>query len=355
MKYAELGQTGVYVSRICLGAMTFGGVDNVAGNAIGRLTREDADAIVGEALDAGVNFIDTADVYGQGGSETILGEVLSGRREQVFLATKAHSRTGNGANEVGQSRYHLMNALEASLRRLKTDHIDLYQLHNFDAVTPLESVLQTLDDMVRQGKVRYIGCSNFAGWQLAKAIGISRERNLEKFASIQSFYSLACRDIEHELLPAIQDSTTGLLCWSPLAGGLLSGKFDRNGQADSAARRSKIEFPPVDKNRAWDIVDVLNTIALAHNATPAQIALAWLLSSPHVTSVIAGVRNVQQLKDNLGALSIQLSESEKTSLADISSPGVRYPGWIQSYNSASRYPEGFSFSGQNWSLGMPPV
>lgn len=355
MNYAELGKTGLYVSRICLGAMTFGGADNAAGNAIGRLTRQEADTIVGEALEAGVNFIDTADVYGLGGSETILGEVLSRRREQVVLATKAHSRTGSGANDAGQSRYHLMRALEESLRRLKTDHIDLYQVHNFDGTTPLEDVLQTLNDMVRQGKVRYIGCSNFAGWQLAKAIGISRERNLEKFASVQSFYSLACRDIEHELLPAIQDSATGLLCWSPLAGGLLSGKFERNGEIDNAARRSKIEFPPVDKERVWDIVDALKKIALVHNATPAQIALAWLLSSSQVTSVIAGVRNVRQLQDNLGALSIHLSETEKALLAQVSHPGVRYPGWIQSYNAASRYPDGYDFTGANWSLGKDPV
>jgi aryl-alcohol dehydrogenase-like predicted oxidoreductase len=245
MRYAELGKTGVYVSRICLGSMTFGGADNVAGNAIGRLAGKEVDAIVGEALDAGINFVDTADVYSMGGSETVLGDVLSQRREKVFLATKAHSRTGAAANDVGQSRYHLMKSLEASLKRLKTDHIDLYQVHNFDPVTPLEEVLRTLDDMVRQGKVRYIGCSNYAGWQLAKALGLSREHKLEKFVSVQFFYSLACRDIEHELLPAIQDSHSGLLCWSPLAGGLLSGKFDRNGNHEASARRAKIEFPPL--------------------------------------------------------------------------------------------------------------
>lgn len=355
MQYAQLGKTGVYVSRICLGTMTFGGADNAAGNAIGRLMAKEADVIVGEALDAGINFIDTADIYGAGGSESVLGDVLSTRREQFFLATKAHARMAAGANDAGQSRYHLMKALEDSLKRLKTDHIDLYQVHNFDTATPLEDVLQTMDDMVRQGKVRYIGCSNYAGWQLAKAIGISREKQLEKYVSVQSFYSLACRDIEHELLPAIQDSGSGLLCWSPLAGGLLTGKFDRNGNHEDSARRSKIEFPPVDKNCAWDIVDELRKIAENHGTTPACIALAWLLNSPQVTSVIAGVRNVEQLKDNLGALSVALTDKEKATLDEISDPGARYPGWIQSYNAKSRYPAGFPYSGPNWVLGDPPV
>ncbi|MBA8869748.1 aryl-alcohol dehydrogenase-like predicted oxidoreductase [Pantoea agglomerans] len=355
MKYAELGKTGIYVSRICLGTMTFGGADNAAGNAIGRLTGKEADIIVGEALDAGINFIDTADIYGMGGSESVLGEVLAQRRSQVFLATKAHSRMNAGANDAGQSRYHLMQALEASLKRLKTDHIDLYQVHNFDTVTPIEEVLRTLDDMVRQGKVRYIGCSNYAGWQIAKALGISGEHKLEKFASVQSFYSLACRDIEHELLPAIKDSQTGLLCWSPLAGGLLSGKFDRSGSHEASARRAKIEFPPVDKSLAWDIVDVLKTISEKHRTTPASIAIAWLLSSKQVTSVIAGVRNVHQLRDNLSALSVNLSEEEKEMLDKVSHPGTRYPGWIQSYNAASRYPAGFPDTGPNWILGESPV
>ena len=355
MKYAELGKTGVYVSRICLGTMTFGGADNAAGNAIGRLTGKEADIIVGEALDAGINFIDTADVYGSGGSESVLGEVLAQRRGQVFLATKAHSRMNAGPNDAGQSRYHLMQALEASLRRLKTDHIDLYQVHNFDAATPPEEVLRTMDDMVRQGKVRYIGCSNYAGWQLAKALGVSAEHKLEKFVSVQSFYSLACRDIEHELLPAIKDSHSGLLCWSPLAGGLLSGKFDRSGNHDASGRRAKIEFPPVDKNQAWDIVDVLRAVSEKHNTTPACIALAWLLSSPQVTSVIAGVRNVEQLRGNLCALSVELSEEEKGMLDEVSHPGIRYPGWIQSYNAASRFPAGFTDTGPSWVLGESPV
>lgn len=355
MQYAQLGLSGIFVSRLCLGAMTFGGANNPAGNAIGRLSVAETDTIVGQALDAGINFIDTADVYGGGRSEDLLGDVLKQRRHEVVLATKFGARLGGGPNEVGQSRLHLMAALDASLQRLKTDHIDLYQLHNFDPLTPLDSVLKTLDDAVRQGKVRYIGCSNFAAWQLMKALGIAERDKLEKFVSIQSFYSVAARDIEDELIPVAVDQKVGVLCWSPLAGGLLSGKFDRHGAADPMARRAQIQFPPVDESKAFDIIDTLKLLAERHCVEPAQIALAWLLSRPAVTSVIAGVKRADQLIANLKALDVILSEADLAQLDACSHSPASYPGWIQSYNANARVPQGHPFNGRNWKLGEMPV
>lgn len=355
MQYSPLGATGVFVSRLCLGTMTFGGADNMAGNAIGRLSAIEADEIVGRAMDAGINFIDTADVYGGGGSEVVLGQVLKARRKDFVLATKLSARVGSGPNDVGQSRLHIMNAIDASLTRLKTDHIDLYQVHNFDPLTPLDAVLRSLDDAVRQGKVRYIGCSNFAAWQLMKAVGISERGMLERFVSIQSFYSLAGRDIENEIIPAVVDQSMGLLCWSPLAGGLLSGKFDRHGVTDANARRSKIQFPPVDEAQVFDIIDVLKVIARRHAVEPAQIALAWLLSRPAVTSVIIGIKRLDQLSSNIKALDIALSEDDLAQLDEISSKAPPYPTWIQSYNARSRVPDGYPFDGNHWVLGQKPI
>ena len=355
MQYAQLGQTGIFVSRICLGAMTFGGTDTLAGNAIGRLGQPEVDTIMSAAFDAGINFIDTADVYSGGASEELLGTALKGRRREVVLATKVGARVGPGPNQTAQSRLHIMEALEDSLRRLRTDHIDLYQLHNFDPLTPLEEVLRVLDDAVRQGKVRSIGCSNFAAWQLVKALGISAREGLTRFASIQSFYSLVGRDIERELVPALADSKTALLCWSPLAGGLLSGNFDRNGAADKTARRANIQFPPVDMPRAFDVIDVLKTIAQLHAATAAQVALAWSLAQPAVTSVISGVKRLAQLHDNLRALELKLSETDLAELHDVSKLPVAYPGWIQTYNANGRVPPGHSFVGKSWALGNDPI
>ncbi|WP_242154626.1 aldo/keto reductase [Sphingomonas sp. BAUL-RG-20F-R05-02] len=355
MRYAQLGRTGTFVSRFCLGAMTFGGADNPAGNAIGRLAQSETDAIVGQALDAGINFIDTADVYGGGGSETLLGETLKGRRHDVVLATKFSARTGAGVNQVGQSRLHLMDALEQSLTRLQTDHIDLYQIHNFDPLTPIELTLRALDDVVRQGKVRYIGCSNLAAWQLTKALGISERERLASFVSIQSYYSLAGRDVEAELIPAVEDAGIGLLCWSPLAGGLLSGKFDRNGATDANSRRAKIQFPPVDEAQTFDIIDVLKTIGAKHEGSPAQIGLAWLLSRPAVTSVLVGIKRPEQLTDNLKAFEIVLADDDLARLDEVSRFPARYPGWIQSYNAKGRVPQGYGFEGPSWALGERPA
>lgn len=355
MLYAQLGRTGTFVSRFCLGAMTFGGADNPAGNAIGRLAQSETDAIVGQALDAGINFIDTADVYGGGGSETLLGEALKNRRHDVVLATKFSSRVGAGPNQVGQSRIHLMDALEQSLTRLQTDHIDLYQIHNFDPLTPIDLTLRALDDVVRQGKVRYIGCSNLAAWQLMKALGISERERLASFVSIQSYYSLAGRDVESEIVPAVEDAGIGLLCWSPLAGGLLSGKFDRNGSKDADSRRAKIQFPPVDEAQTFDIIDVLKAIAAKHEASSAQVALAWLLSRPAVTSILVGIKRPEQLTDNLKAFDVALTADDLAQLDEVSRSPARYPGWIQSYNAKGRVPQGYEFAGASWALGERPA
>lgn len=354
MQYEQLGQTGLFVSRFCLGAMTFGGADNPAGNAIGRLSAGEADAIVGMALDAGINFIDTADVYGAGGSETVLGEVLKERRSDVVLATKVSSKAGRGPNDIGQSRGHIMASLEGSLRRLKTDHIDLYQVHTFDPFTPIETMLRSLDDAVRQGKVRHIGCSNFAAWQLMKALGVSARAGLEPFVSIQSFYSIAGRDVEAEVIPAVTDQKLSLLCWSPLAGGLLSGKFDRHGNSDASARRAKIAFPPVDEARTFDVIDGLKAVAQRRKSEPAQIALAWLLAKPAVTSVIVGIKRPDQLAANLSALDLVLDKGDLDQLDEASRIPASYPGWIQSYNAAGRVPAGYPFDGPNWTLGERP-
>ncbi len=248
-----------------------------------------------------------------------------------------------------------MQALEASLKRLQTDHIDLYQVHGFDPFTSQDEVLRAMEDIVRQGKVRYIGCSNYAGWQLAKAMGIAERDRLTKFVSVQSFYSLACRDIEHELIPAAADSRTGLLCWSPLAGGLLSGKFDREGAADKAARRALIEFPPLDRDKAYDIIDVLRRVAERNRASVAQIALAWLLAKPAVTSVIVGARRVEQLVDNLASVDITLSAGDLAELDEVSQQPARYPGWIATYNAQGRLPEGYPLRVPSWVLGQKPV
>src|SRR5580658_7687012 len=258
MEYRQLGNTGVFVSRICLGAMTFGGVGGIF-EVIGGLRQHDVDALVGNSLDAGVNFIDTANVYAAGESETMTGKALGQRRKDVVIATKVFGRMGPGANQVGLSRLHIMQEVEASLLRLGTDYIDLYQIHGFDAVTLFEETLGALTDLVRQGKVRYIGCSNLAAWQIMKTFGISAQNHLEKFITLQAYYSLAGRELEREIIPMLTDQKMGLLVWSPLAGGFLTGKFTRTG-SDDTARRSKFGFPPVNIEKAYDIVDVMAAV-----------------------------------------------------------------------------------------------
>ena len=335
MEYRQLGNTGVFVSRICLGAMTFGGEGGIF-EVIGGLRQHDVDAIVGNSLDAGVNFIDTANVYAGGESEVLVGKSLGTKRKDVVVATKVFGRMGPGANQVGLSRLHIMQEVEASLERLNTDYIDLYQIHGFDTVAPLEETLSALTDCVRQGKVRYIGCSNLAAWQIMKSLGISALSHLEKFITLQAYYSLVGRELEREIIPALLDQKMGLLVWSPLAGGFLTGKFKRDGAGDESARRSKFAFPPVNFERGYDIVDVLARVGERRKASIAQVAIAWLLHQSVTTSVIIGARNTNQLKDNLGSVDIKLDEADLKEIDESSRLTVEYPGWM--FNSQDRRP-----------------
>ena len=325
------------MSRICLGAMTFGGAGTMF-EVIGGLPQHEVDTLVGNSLDAGINFFDTANVYAAGESEIMLGKALGTRRKDVVVASKVFGRMGPGANQVGLSRLHIMREAEASLLRLNTDYIDLYQIHGFDTLTPLEETLGALTDLVRHGKVRYIGCSNLAAWQLMKALGISAQQHLEKFVTLQAYYSLAGRELEREIVPMLLDQKVGLLVWSPLAGGFLSGKFTREGAIDESARRSKFTFPPVNLERMWDVVDRMKEIGARLNVTVAQIALAWLLCQPAVTSVIIGARNNAQLRDNLGSVDVKLDDADLQTLNQASAIAPEYPGWMLAGQGQDRRP-----------------
>jgi aryl-alcohol dehydrogenase-like predicted oxidoreductase len=307
--------------------MTFGGAGTIF-EAIGGLTQHDVNMLVDNSIDAGINFIDTANVYAGGESETLLGKALGVKRKDVVIASKVFGRMGPGANQVGLSRLHIMREAEASLERMNTDYIDLYQIHGFDSLTPLEETLGALTDLVRQGKVRYIGCSNLAAWQIMKSFGISAINHLEKFITLQAYYSLAGRELEREIIPMLTDQKMGLLVWSPLAGGFLTGKFTRAGASDDTARRSKFGFPPVNLERAYDIVDVMAAVGKRRNATVAQIALAWLLHQPAVTSVIIGAKKQTQLKDNLGAVDVKLDDADLKEIDAVSRLTPEYPGWM---------------------------
>jgi aryl-alcohol dehydrogenase-like predicted oxidoreductase len=286
-----------------------------------------------------VNFFDTADVYSDGESEKMLGQSLKNlniARKDVVIATKVYGRVGPGRNDVGASRGHIMDAVEASLRRLQTDHIDLYQIHGNDAVTPVEETLRALDTLVNHGKVRYIGVSNWQAWKIAKALGISEFKNLARFDSLQAYYSIAGRDLERDLVPLLEAEKTGLLVWSPLAGGLLSGKFSRENQKPQGTRRAEFDFPIVDKERAWKILDVMTPIAKAHNCSPARVALAWVLAKPFVTSVIIGAKRLEQLNDNIAAVDLKLTSDEIKKLDEVSALPPEYPGWMLPFQGANR-------------------
>jgi aryl-alcohol dehydrogenase-like predicted oxidoreductase len=337
VQYHQLGNTGVFVSRLCMGAMTFGGADGIF-KVIGGLPQHDVDALVENSIDAGINFFDTANVYSAGESETMLGKALGSKRKDIVVASKVFGRMAKGPNDVGLSRLHILHEAEASLQRMKTDYIDLYQIHGFDAVTPLEETLSALTDLVRQGKVRYIGCSNLTAWQIMKALGISAVRHLEKFVTLQAYYSLAGRELEREIVPMLLDQKLGLLVWSPLAGGLLTGKFTRGGAVDNEARRAKFTFPPVNLERSYDIIDVMRTVAERHGATVAQVALAWLLHQPSVSSVIIGAKNTSQLKDNLGAVDLKLDAEDLKQLDEVSKLTPEYPGWMFGVQGSDRRP-----------------
>ena len=339
MRYKTLGGTGLLVSEICLGTMTFGG--RGFWTAIGTLDQSVADGIVARALDAGVNFIDTADVYSEGLSEEITGRAIasSGRkRSDIVLATKAFGQTGPGPNDRSASRGHIMDAVKASLKRLGTDYIDLYQIHGFDPITPIEETVRALDDLVRQGHVRYVGVSNWTAWTIMKALGIADKHGWTRFSTLQAYYTIAGRDLEREIAPLLEDEKLGLMVWSPLAGGLLSGKYDRNGNGPEGSRRASFDFPPVDKDRAFDCVDVMREIADERGVSVARIALAWVLHQRFVMSVIIGAKTIEQLDDNLAATQIKLTTEELAKLDKVSTLPPEYPGWMLERQGANRLP-----------------
>lgn len=329
MKMNQLGHSGLFVSELCLGTMTFGGSEGLWG-MIGQLQQKEADQLVHQAIDHGVNFIDTANVYAQGKSEEILGTAirnLSTPRDNLVIATKVLGPMGEGPNCRGASRGHIQNQIKASLKRLQTDYIDLYQIHGFDPCTPMEETLDALDNLVKQGWVRYIGLSNWAAWQIMKAIGITQARQLTSVTSLQAYYTLAGRDLEREIVPLLQSEGLGLMVWSPLAGGYLSGKYTGNDQ-DNDGRRQAFDFPPVDKLRGAQIIETMAAIASQKSCSVAQVALAWLLHQPVVSSVIIGAKRSDQLTDNLASTEISLSETELDQLNQISALSPEYPGWM---------------------------
>ena len=339
MKYRPLGRTGQFVSELCLGTMTFGGEG--FWKAIGQVGQAGATALVERALKAGINFIDTADVYSLGLSESLLGQALRDlkvAREDVVVATKVRGRMGPGPNAVGLSRGHIMDSVAASLRRLQVDHIDLYQVHGVDFQTPIEETLRALDDLVSRGMVRNIGCSNMMAWQIMKALGASAARGLARFESVQAYYTIAGRDLEREIAPLLADQGLGLMVWSPLAGGLLSGKYARDAAGPNDARRVAFDFPPVDRDRAFDCIDAMRPIAEAHGVSVARVALAWLLAQNSVTSVIVGARTVEQLDDNIAAAALVLSAAELATLEQASALPREYPGWMVERQMADRMP-----------------
>ncbi|MFY9969635.1 MAG: aldo/keto reductase [Roseiarcus sp.] len=340
MRYRPLGRTGQYVSEICLGTMTFSGGSGFW-RAIGALDQASSTALVGRAIEAGVNFFDTANVYSEGQSEIQLGQALRDlgvKREDVIVATKVRSRMGPGPNAVGLSRGHLMDEIAASLKRLGVDHVDLYQIHGFDPVTPLEQTMRALDDCVTRGLVRTIGCSNLAAWQIMKALAISDKDGLARFETVQAYYSIAGRELEREILPLVEDQGLGVMVWSPLAGGFLSGKFARDKRGDNDSRRTVFDFPPVEKERAFDIIDVMATVAKAHDASVARVALAWLLQRKGVMSVIIGAKTVQQLDDNIAAADLKLTDEEIARLDAVSALKPEYPGWMLARQAEGRVP-----------------
>ncbi|GHF37509.1 aryl-alcohol dehydrogenase-like predicted oxidoreductase [Amycolatopsis bartoniae] len=336
MEYRQLGRSGLKVSVLTMGTMTFGGRGNFS--KVGTTGVEDARRQVDRCLDAGVNLVDTANVYSGGVSEEIVGQVLAGRWDRTLIATKARMPMGDGPNDAGLSRHHLVRECEASLRRLGTDHIDLYQLHEWDGLTPLEETLSALDDLVRAGKVRYVGASNYSGWHLMKALATAEKHGFPRFVSQQVYYSLQAREAEYELVPISLDQGLGILVWSPLAGGLLSGKYRRGQEAPEGSRHlTDWNEPPVrDEDKLYDTIEELVSIAGAHEVSPAQVALAYLLGRPGVTSLVVGARTEEQLADNLGAAGLRLSEEDRKRLDAVSAPPLLYPYWHQARTASDR-------------------
>jgi aryl-alcohol dehydrogenase-like predicted oxidoreductase len=318
--------------------MTFGSGEGMW-SAIGKMDQASADGLVRDALERGVNFFDTANVYSAGRSEVMLGQAfrnIGAPRDQIVVATKVLGRTGPGVNQLGLSRYHIFHALEGSLKRLQLDHVDLYQIHGHDPLTPIEETLDALNDCVRAGKTRYIGVSNHAAWQIAKALGISERRGFARFESVQAYYSIGGRDLEREIIPLANDQRLAILPWSPLAGGFLTGKFSRDGKLPEGARRTTFDFPPIDRERAFRVIDAMRPIAQAHDVSIARVALAWVLHQPAVTSVIIGAKTREQLLDNIAAADLKLTADELAALEKVSALPAEYPGWMLERMSTER-------------------
>lgn len=335
MRYNLLGRTGLFVSELCLGTMTFGQAGDHYAAASG-VRQDEVDAIVHGAFDAGINFIDMANVYANGQSEEMVGQALKSlgiARKDVVLATKFEHATGVGPNDSGGSRVHIMEAVKASLQRIGTDHIDLYQMHGFDPATPVEETLRALDDLVRQGHVRYIGVSNWAAWQVSQALGVADRMHLPRFQSYQSYYSLVGRDAEREVVPMLQAEGLGMLVYSPLAGGYLTGKY-RDGK--TAGRRATVPFPPVDAQRGALLLPVIDAIATAHGVSMEAVALAWLRHQSVVTSITLGIKTLAQLKANLAAVDVNLGPDDLRRLGEACAPAPEYPGWMLANGSAAR-------------------
>ncbi|MGN6568726.1 MAG: aldo/keto reductase [Flavipsychrobacter sp.] len=337
MKYNYLGKTGLAVSELCLGAMTFGGEGYW--EAIGTLKQAAVDDIIKTALEAGINFIDTANVYSYGESEKLVGAALKNlevKRHDVVLATKVRARMSESVNNAGLSRYHIMQSIDESLQRLQTDHVDVLYLHGVDPYTEVAEIMHALNDVVAAGKVRYLGVCNWPAWLVMKAQGIATVNGWHKFKALQYFYSLAGRDIEREIIPMAIDQDLPLMPWSPLAGGFLSGKFTREHQKAEGSRRTVFDFPPIDKNKAFDIIDVMQEIAKEHNVSVAEIGLAWVRHQKQVTSTIIGAKKLEQLKDNIHSTEITLSEDDLKKLDEVSALKKEYPGWMVERQSADR-------------------
>jgi aryl-alcohol dehydrogenase-like predicted oxidoreductase len=338
MKYRLLGPTGLYVSELCLGTMTFG--KQGFWSVMGGLQQQDVNTLVKSAFEEGINFIDTANVYSFGESESFLGQALKDTklpRDQMIIATKSTGIMDETPNGRGQSRFHIFNEVDASLKRLQLDYIDLYQIHGFDPLTPMEETLGALNDVVRSGKVRYIGLCNLAAWQIMKALGISRAKNYAEFISVQAYYTIAGRDLEREVFPLLRDQHLGLMVWSPLAGGFLSGKYQRQGTTPEGARRSgEFDFPPLNKERAYTCIEAMEPIAKKYGVSVARIALAWILAKKEVSSVIIGAKTKDQLLDNIAASNLELTPEEVKSLDEISAVPKEYPGWMLDFQSAYR-------------------
>jgi len=340
MKYKQLGKTGVLVSELCLGTMTFGGKGYW--KAIGQLPEDEVTQLVKASIDQGINFIDTANAYSEGLAESLLGKALKKlgiSRQTVFIATKVRLRMGKGPNQVGLSKLHILDSVDDSLQRLGLSHIDMLYIHGVDPLTPIEETMRGLEDVIRSGKVRYLGVSNHPAWMVMKANSIADGRGWSKFVASQNFYSIASRDIEREIVPMALNENISIMPWSPLAGGFLSGKFRRDTKAADDSRRNNFDFPPINKEKAFDIIEVMIKIGERYNVSAARVALAWIKDKPGVTSVIIGAKNQDQLLDNVACTSLQLTSDELKELDSISALTPEYPGWMVERQLSGRFPE----------------